>query len=253
MTRTLLIDGDIVNYQICAANEQDLRFDSDFHVLYSDGLLCAEQSINYIEGLKSHLDADKIIVVLSDDTENFRKDFHPEYKANRKGTRKPLAFKAVREALRKEYKALTEAKLETDDILTLLSSDDRLKGEKIIVSIDKDFEQCSGYLYNPSKDRHSGPRFIKPEQADLFLYRQVLIGDRTDNYFGCPNVGEVKAKNLIKAGKSRREWWDAIVTAYKKEGFDEAYALNQARCARLLRAGEWDKQKREVKLWEPWR
>jgi len=106
-------------------------------------------------------------------------------------------------------------------------------------------------LYNPKKDRHSGPRVITPARADLFFYRQIIMGDRVDNYFGCPNIGEVKSKRIITPDMTESQWWKAIVGAYRKEGLDEAYALNQARCARLLRADDWNKKQRKVKLWKP--
>jgi DNA polymerase-1 len=45
--------------------------------------------------------------------------------------------------------------------------------------------------------------------------------------------------------------WDKVLQAYDKKGYTEAEALQQARCARILRHGEYNKKTGEVKLWQP--
>jgi len=45
--------------------------------------------------------------------------------------------------------------------------------------------------------------------------------------------------------------WPSVVEAYKKAKLTEEDALMNARCARILRASDWDFKKEEVKLWTP--
>jgi DNA polymerase-1 len=44
--------------------------------------------------------------------------------------------------------------------------------------------------------------------------------------------------------------WEAVKGAFKKAGFGEQEALCQARVARILRSGEYDKKTGNVKLWQ---
>jgi hypothetical protein len=43
--------------------------------------------------------------------------------------------------------------------------------------------------------------------------------------------------------------WKIVVGLYKEKGFSEKEALQQARVARILRHGEYNKETGEVKLW----
>jgi hypothetical protein len=50
---------------------------------------------------------------------------------------------------------------------------------------------------------------------------------------------------------TEREMWAAVVAAFGKKGLDQRYAIQQARCARILRPGEYDLDTHTVRLWEP--
>jgi DNA polymerase-1 len=47
-----------------------------------------------------------------------------------------------------------------------------------------------------------------------------------------------------------KDMWKIVVKAYEKAGMNEQDALQQARVARILRHGEYDKKTGEVKLWQ---
>ena len=83
--------------------------------------------------------------------------------------------------------------------------------------------------------------------ADRFHLYQTLVGDQTDNYKGCPGVGPVKAETALGANPT----WASVVGCYEKAGLTEEDALVQARVARILRHGEYNKMTCEVKLWTP--
>jgi len=44
--------------------------------------------------------------------------------------------------------------------------------------------------------------------------------------------------------------WKIVVGIYKDKGFTEKEALQQARVARILRHGDYNKKTGEVKLWQ---
>ena len=62
------------------------------------------------------------------------------YKFNRKNLRKPVAYQAVNEWLKENYKCYEKPYLEGDDCLGILATSDIIKGEKLVVSKDKDLK-----------------------------------------------------------------------------------------------------------------
>ena len=92
---------------------------------------------------------------------------------------------------------------------------------------------------------------VSQSQADRQLYEQILIGDPADGYKGCPKVGQVAARKLLASCHSETEMWRQVLEAYLKAGLTEEYALQMARCARILRKGEYDISKQLPVLWEP--
>jgi hypothetical protein len=50
---------------------------------------------------------------------------------------------------------------------------------------------------------------------------------------------------------TERDMWAATLRAFEKKGYDERYAIQQARCARILRPGEYDLSTHTVRLWSP--
>jgi len=135
--------------------------------------------------------------------------------------------------------------LEGDDILGILATHPKaIRGQKIIVSIDKDMKTIPGYVWNPDKDDE--PIFYSTEEADYWHLYQTLTGDTTDGYPGLPGCGPKGAEKVLEDPS-----WEAVVAAYEKKGLTEEDALVQARCARILRATDYDYAKKEVKLWCP--
>lgn len=56
----------------------------------------------------------------------------------------------------------------------------------VICSPDKDLRQVPGAYYDYKKQEHG---FVEPFDALKFLYKQILVGDSTDNITGCKGVG----------------------------------------------------------------
>ncbi len=240
---TLLIDGDIVCYEATSAIEQEIDWGEDLWTLHSNLDEAKALVETKVMGWQERFSADAVIA-FSDST-NFRKTVYPDYKGNRKSKRKPLAYKPLKQWMEGVWESYQRPGLEGDDILGILATHpSAIRGQKIIVSIDKDMKTIPGYVWNPDKDDE--PVFYSTEEADYWHLYQTLTGDTTDGYPGLPGCGPKGAEKVLEDPS-----WKAVVAAYEKKGLTEDDALVQARCARILRATDYDYRKKEVKLWLP--
>lgn len=264
--RTLLVDADTLVYQVASAAEVPIQWDDWLFTLHSDFNECKSRIADMIASLSEDLSADRIILALTD-AENWRKSVMPTYKFHRKSVRKPVCFHALREYLTESYEVFQRPTLEGDDVLGILATHPKLvPGEKIIVSIDKDMKTVPGYHLNDMKARDRieegeistlEEAIVEVSEAEATYWHlfQTLTGDTTDGYKGCPGYGPVTAKKLlgIEPGDpvDMPVQWPKIVAAYVKAGLNEAEALQNARVARIVRAHDWDFQKKGVRLWSP--
>lgn len=284
MTRTVLLDGDVYCYQAAAAVERTINWgdgETDDDCLYTlhsdidDAKLTLDASI---EDLTKLVGADRTIFVLTDSV-NWRTDVLPTYKGNRKAVRRPLVLADLRQYARETYEYWQRPMLEGDDILGILATNkNAVPGEKVIVTIDKDLKTIPGFHLNSGNPRE-GIFEVTQEEADRFHILQGIAGDVTDGYTGCPGIGMAKAEEflddpyklvpepyVVSRGKRKGEegvkWvkhplaydetlWDGIVSLYAKAGYNEEYALQQFRVARILRSSDYDFKKKEPILWTP--
>jgi DNA polymerase-1 len=131
--------------------------------------------------------------------------------------------------------------IEGDDVLGVLYEE----GD-VIASIDKDMLTLPGLHLRDGEVLE-----VSRLEADRNFYGQVLTGDTSDNYPGCPGYGPVTAEKALAGCTTEVQMWAEVLKAYEKKGFGEAYAITQARCARILRAGEYDMETRTPLLWSP--
>jgi len=248
MKRTLLIDGDILLYGESSAVEFEFDWGDDWWTLSGDAREAKERVDIWVADIKELLEADDVVLTLTAD-KNWRKDVLPTYKANRKGKRKPVVYRELKQYAMDTYKTALYPTLEADDVMGILQTDPANDNETVIVSEDKDMMTIPGKLYRPIRPEE-GIQDISLEQANYNHYMQALMGDSTDGYGGCPGVGPKTAEKILKKADSS-ECWGLIVAAYEKAGLTEDDALTQARVARILRHGEFNKKKEEVNLWNP--
>lgn len=252
MKTVLLIDGDVLVYRTAFAAERVIDWGEGLHTLDSNAAEACASVDFQLNALVQLLNADELVVALTcHETPNFRKAFYPTYKENRTVKRKPLCWKALREHLVSEWSAKIKPNLEADDVLGILSTMDHPKEQRIIVSIDKDFKTIPGLFYNMSDGKSGQIQEISESMADVSFMLQTLTGDVVDNYPGCQGIGPKSAAKIIGDAVTLTELWPRVVKAYAKAGFGQEYALNQARCARILRAGDYDFKKKEPILWNP--
>jgi len=250
-----LIDGDIVLHRCAVVFDTPMQrvgkgtyqFDINNAVKNARGML---------REIAESVGADRSVVCLSAPN-NYRKEVCPTYKGNRTG-RKPILFGELRDKLvaSDKFETVIRRTLEADDVMGIIATTQTKsfpEERKIICSIDKDLRTVPGLHWNWDKqmDGFDEPDEVGPYEAEIAFYRQVLAGDATDGYAGCPGIGPKTAEKVVYEGMPEEEMWSAVVAAYTKEGLTEEDALITARCARILRAGEYSLTRKEPVLWTP--
>lgn len=197
----------------------------------------------YVNRLTTKFKTDDVLMCISKGL-NFRYKVDETYKANRKGTQKPLAYAAVLERVEAEWPHFSFDGIEADDIMGIFATRDV---NTIICSADKDMKTVPSTIWN-NKDLMK----IDRPTADWWFLYQVLVGDTADGYPGAPGIGPKKAEAVLSDRKKPfEEQWKAVVKAYEGRGLTEADAIKQARLARILRNEDWDAVKKEPILWAP--
>lgn len=229
-------------FRACAACEKDIRWDEFNHALTSNHKECWDAVVSIMGGILDATRADKLAIALSGG-DNFRKRLADTYKRHR--TRKPLNYTAIRERLEETYPCKSVETLEGDDLLGIWQTSGKF-GDTIIWSDDKDMKGIPGKHW--TKD---GYLEVSEAEADYFWMTQVLTGDATDGYSGLPGVGPKGAEKILPKGIPLEVLWECVTEAYGLKGLEIDDALLQARLARILRATDWDSEKKEVILWRP--
>jgi 5'-3' exonuclease len=272
--RTALIDGDSFIYSAASAHEYECEWDHDLWTLHAHLSEAIAHFDRSIEALQEQAQADAVVVALTDG-QNWRKDVMPSYKSHRAKTRKPLIYRPMREYCAEKYNTFQRPMLEGDDVLGILATAKItwLKGERVIVSIDKDLQTIPGTHLRLDTGTL---RVISVEEADRFHLLQTLAGDASDGYPGCPGVGMTTGAKLLddglvlvprtkvisrgpRKGEQEIEWvpeipgtpWEVVVSAFQRAGLTEDVALMNARVARICRASDYNFETREVRLWTP--
>jgi len=147
-------------------------------------------------------------------TKSFRKEIAPSYKANRK--RNNYVW-----LLRSHY-MINDAKysdtLEADDLVAIRARELGVKN-CIVVSPDKDLKTIGGFYWSyykqKSKDifgdeiinefgyaetefKQKEPIFISESEANYLFWKQMLMGDTSDNIKGLHRIGEKTAEKILK-------------------------------------------------------
>ena len=249
---TLLIDGDMLAYRNAAALEQGTVIDWGDNVVsdIDNSAYGFARMDKFIKSLEVKFDAATTVVCLSVTREQqFRRALLPAYKADRKDKHEPRHLLRFAKYLLDKYEAVQCPGLEADDVMGIWQTGS-VPGHTIIVTIDKDLNQIPGLHYNPHI-KTGKPKVIDitQQEADLNFFKQTLTGDVIDGYKGCRGIGPAKAAKLLAGKKCTADMWKSVVEMFIKQGMTEEDARVNARCARILRCGEWNVDK-GVKLWD---
>ena len=238
----LLLDTDIFAYQATTSAETEIDMGGDIWSLTMDMQQAKDTFEATVDGIKDRLKTNDVLCCMSDHAGNFRKQVWPEYKSNRRKSRKPVGYVAFCDWVRETYSTATRPMLEADDVMGIIASKPGNEGKVTIVSDDKDMKTIPGRLYRPMSDELLE---ISDADADRYFLTQVLTGDTADGYKGVPGIGPKKAETIL----GPRPHWGAVEKAYIDAGMTKDDALQQARLARILRWSDW--QEGEPKLWTP--
>jgi hypothetical protein len=193
-----LIDGDIVCYRVAWTSDEE------------EEKVALWRIDELVDRICDTIQADSSQIFLTGGG-NFRKKIYPEYKANRSGKPKPKHLQACRDYLIKKYDAVVSEGCEADDLLGV----EQCRNESsVICSIDKDLLMIPGNHYNFVKETLSTYNELDSLQH---FYKQLLIGDTSDNVKGVDKIGEVKAGKLIDPIKDEEEMFIKVRELYKDD------------------------------------
>jgi len=179
-----LIDGDIVAYRCAATVKEDDALDiGNWRASVMMDEIIADTGVS------------EYLLFLSGG-ENFRKTLYPLYKANRADKPRPRALQPVREYLVLDWNAKITDGIEADDALGIAQTE-----ETIICSIDKDLLMIPGKHYNFVKKEFYE---VSPTEALRVFYKQLLLGDRSDNVPGYDGLSRQKPTKIIQG------WYNII-------------------------------------------
>jgi DNA polymerase-1 len=247
----LAIDADIVAYQAASASQYAIDWDNTGESKVGVDFGKAKAIVrNVIKNYQNATDTKPYILCFSDRT-NFRKEVWSDYKLSRKDGERPILLADVRSWMMESFPSLSVAKLEADDVMSILSTAE--PGAYTIVSMDKDLKGTPGKMLHVKRSGDHLHLDITPEQARLWHYTQVLMGDGSDGVPGLFGIGQKTAEKIFaKQGAT----WATIVDAYAKHGRTEEEALRNARMLKMLDNTLYvgygtDLHGGEIKLWEP--
>jgi DNA polymerase-1 len=259
MTRTVIIDADVLVYKASEASQElfDIHTHEDDNAIYRNvGWGNKKRAIEVIEKkidkIVTHTQSTDIYLALSDAEHNFRKDILPSYKGHRK-TVKPILYSFLRQYFHDNYKTYERPTLEGDDIIGILATSEKIiKGEKVVWSLDKDLSTIPCIYFKETPNGEIKKNVISEVQADWYFMYQTLTGDVTDGYKGCKDIATTRARRYLDTPGTftLEEMWKMVVRMYEKNDMTAQDALNNARCARILRCEDYDFKNKEVKLWQ---
>lgn len=257
--RTALIDADIIVFRAASTRGANIDweapgFEAPEAPCTLDEAVDAAQLLiaDWVKGAR----CDKVILCFSDPAprSSFRYSIFGAYKSNRKVdattglSAKPPTYWPLVAALQQDYECLTLPRLEADDVMGIYAS--RAPDEFVIVSMDKDMLTIPARVFLPHKMQR--PALISQFAAFVSWMTQTLQGDPTDGYPGCPGVGPKGAAALIERGAGDvAHIWEAVAAKYIEKGRTIEDAITNARCARILRATDFNPVTGELRLWHP--
>lgn len=206
-----LIDADIVAFRCAASCKEEDPLDV---ALFRVDKLMRE----IIEMVDAENDGYKAFLTGKN---NFRKVVNPDYKANRKDMIPPVYLKDCKEYLTTEWKAETSDGQEADDLLGINQC-----VSAVICSIDKDLLMIPGHHFNWTKQQYGDMTHVGYFDGNAHFWKQMLIGDKTDNIFGVQGLGPVKSDKLIKTCDNDQECLEIVLEKYNNDY--KRFAMNAA-------------------------
>lgn len=226
-----LIDGDILTYRCGFAADSQMKrdFKQRFPDASDEAVLKYLHSTDYVslalQNVKTVLTAltdrfsDEYKLYL-DAGGNFREQLATikPYKGNRDEKNKPVYYKEMKEYMYDKWNAIPVKGQESDDAIGIEQFDNPDK-YTVICSIDKDMKIIPGWHYNWVKDELT---YQTINDANLFLFYQMMVGDPVDNIPGINKVGIKTANKIIEEnGRDLDRVREAVKELYRAQYGDE--------------------------------
>ena len=250
---TLWVDIEADMFGISRIHEYVVKT-GEYRYSYESRLdLCIKDLEQLLTRLQGYAPQHDLMVCLGHST-NFRYGVYSNYKSNRRGIQKAACYDALRKWIQRNYSNAVLAGVEADDVLGIM-----YRPGDLLYSPDKDLRTIAGDHLLANGEVMTVPRL----EADRAFFKQVLIGDSADGYPGLPGCGErhkMFASEEWLTCSTEQEFWlfvqkrYALNTGKLKERYGNSdpfkLSLQMARCARILRAGEYDFDNERPVLWE---
>lgn len=156
---------------------------------------------------------------------NFRKYLTDTYKANRKNIEHPQWLSQLHYHAKTEWSSNGAIGVETDDLVASMFSQCEDGINNVIVSIDKDYLQFEGWIYNYNKNTLTYNTKLDALRA---FYTQMIVGDSADNIKVCKGKGKAYAKKLFKDCETEYQFIRRVFETYQshyKSKARETYIL----------------------------
>lgn len=211
-----IIDGDVLCYHACRPRwEKTAQSVNGVNVIRLDENgkripleFSEEEDAQYLEESWEHLflDLQELLKTVECDDfvmavkgpRNFRSEMYPEYKINRHSNPDQMN-KFVPELRRRAVEAglaICAYDREADDFLRIWAREARAAEiPYVICSVDKDLHCIVGRHYLMHKGLFLD---VTRDYATRFFYKQLLMGDSTDNIPGIRGIGPKKAEGLLQ-------------------------------------------------------
>jgi 5'-3' exonuclease len=231
--KKLIIDGNnLIHRTFWTAKTQSQRTNtctpdqiSNFHIYFT---------LNAVFSYVTKFNPDKTIFVWDEKPEyqvNERKAEYENYKSNRSGDTAPHQNNnVIKEMLRYlGIPSIFPRQLEADDIVAYICK--RTAGQKIIVSVDKDFIQLvdtDTTLYDPIRKLEYTDKNFKErtgcKDTTEWLQIKCITGDRSDNVTGIPKFGKAKiakwCSGEIVMSEEERHIYDRNLSLFRLDAFE---------------------------------
>jgi len=194
------------------------------------------------------------LIICCDSKHYWRRDYFPNYKANRKKDREATGhdwneifshLNQIRDELKENfpYKVIDVYGSEADDIIAILINQVHDDPDNIIISSDKDFIQ----LHGPQVDQYSpvSKKFVEDKDPVNYLREHILKGDRSD---GVPNI--LSPDDTFIEGKRqkpmRKTTLATLTEAMNKSEVVDLY--NLAKCPKDTWIRNWQRNETLINL-----
>ena len=194
------------------------------------------------------------LVICCDSKHYWRRDYFPNYKANRKKDREATGLdwneifahlNQIRDEIKENfpYKVIDVYGCEADDIIAILINQVHDDPDNIIISSDKDFIQLHGLQV----DQYSpvSKKFVEDKDPVHYLREHILKGDRSD---GVPNI--LSPDDTFVEGRRqkpmRKTTLATLTEAMNKSEVGDLY--NLAKCPKDTWLRNWQRNETLINL-----